>query len=90
MRKKRLPEILVKAVMSLYEGAETKVRVGLGLSEEFFVKVVVHKGFVLSFLFFAMVADEVTENVRKGWMKQIFMQTIWSLGGNYGRIEREL
>ena len=28
MRKKGLPEILVKAVMSLYEGAETKVRVG--------------------------------------------------------------
>ena len=30
MRKKGLPEILVKAVMSLYEGAETKVRVGSG------------------------------------------------------------
>ena len=28
MRKKDFPEILVKAVMSLYEGAETKVRVG--------------------------------------------------------------
>ena len=26
IRKKGLPEILVKAVMSLYEGAETKVR----------------------------------------------------------------
>ena len=32
MRKKGLPEILVKAVMSLHEEAETKVRVGLGLS----------------------------------------------------------
>ena len=38
MRKKGLPEILVKAVMSLYERAETKVRVGSGLSEEFSVK----------------------------------------------------
>ena len=36
MRKKGLPEILVKAVMSLYEGAETKVRVGSGLPEESF------------------------------------------------------
>ena len=36
MRKKGLSEILVKAVMSLYEGAETKVRVGSGLSKEFF------------------------------------------------------
>ena len=33
MRKKGLSEIVVKAVMSLYEGAETKVRVGSGLSE---------------------------------------------------------
>ena len=31
MRKKGLPEILVKAVMNLYERAETKVRVGSGL-----------------------------------------------------------
>ena len=64
-------KILVKAVMSLYEGAETKVRVGLGLSEEFSVKVGVHQGSTLSPLLFAMVIDEVTENVRKGWMKQI-------------------
>ena len=71
MRKKGLPEILVKAVMSLNEGAETKVRVGSGLSEEFSVKVGVHQGSVLSPLLFAMVIDEVTENARKGWMKQI-------------------
>ena len=71
MRKKGLPEILVKAVMSLYEEAETKVRNGSGLSEEFSVKVGVHQGSVLSPLLFAMVIDEVTENARKGWMKQI-------------------
>ena len=71
MRKKGLPEILVKAVMSLYEGAETEVRVGSGFSEEFSVKVGVHQGSVLSPLLFAMVIDEVTENARKGWMKQI-------------------
>ena len=35
MRKKGLAEILVKAVMSLYEGAETKVRVGLGRPKNF-------------------------------------------------------
>ena len=73
-RKKGLPEILVKAVMSLYERAETKVGVGSGLSEEFSVKVGVHQGFVLSPLLFAKVIDEVTENARKGWMKQI----LWS------------
>ena len=42
LRKKRLHEMLVIAVMSLYEGAKTKVRVGTELSEEFCVKVGVH------------------------------------------------
>ena len=71
MRKKGLPEILVKAVMSLYKGAETKVRVGSGLSEEFSVKVSEHQESVLSPLLFAIVMDEVTKNARKGWIKQI-------------------
>ena len=59
--------------MGLYEdeGAETKARVGSSLSEEFSVKLGVHQGSVLSPLLFAMVIDEVRENARKGWMKQI-------------------
>ena len=64
--------------MSLYKGAETRVRVGSGFSEEFSVKVGVHQGSVLSPLLFAMVIDVVTENARKGWMSKFFMQTIWS------------
>ena len=35
LRKKGLAEVLVQAVMSLYEGSRTKVRVGSGTSEEF-------------------------------------------------------
>ena len=42
MRKKGIPEVMVRAVMSLYEGAKTRVRVGLELSKEFEVKVGVH------------------------------------------------
>ena len=34
---------MVRAVMSLYEGAKTRVIVGLELSEEFEVKVGVHQ-----------------------------------------------
>ena len=37
MKKKGLPEILVKAMMSFYEGAKTKVRVTFGLLQEFSV-----------------------------------------------------
>ena len=43
MRKKGLPEILVKAVMSLYEGAETKVRVGSVCRKNFLLKLVYTK-----------------------------------------------
>ena len=78
MRKAGLPEILVKAVMSLYEGVETKFRVESGLSEEFSVKVGVHQGSVLSSSLFAMVIDEVTENATKGWMNQFFTWAIRS------------
>ena len=48
MRKRGIPEAMVRAVMSLYEGAKTRVRVGLELSEEFEVKVGVHQGSALS------------------------------------------
>ena len=48
MRKKGIPEVLVKSVMSLYEGAKTRVRVDSELSEEFEVKVVMHQRSVLS------------------------------------------
>ena len=37
LRMKRLPEILVKAVMSLYEGSKTKVKVGSEFSEKFWL-----------------------------------------------------
>ena len=53
MRKKGLSEVIVRAVMSLYDGAKTRVRVGSGYSEEFEVKVGVHQGSVLSPLLFA-------------------------------------
>ena len=39
MRKKGIPEVMVRAVMSLYEGAKTRVRVGIELFKEFEVKV---------------------------------------------------
>ena len=48
MTKKGIPEAMVRAVISLYEDAKTRVRVGLELSEEFEVKVGVLQGSVLS------------------------------------------
>ena len=72
LRKKGLPEILVKVVMSLYEDLKTKIKVGFEFSEEFYVAVGVHQGFVLSPLLFAIVMDIVTENAREGLMKKVW------------------
>ena len=64
MRKKGIPKVLVRSVMSMYEGAKTIVRVDSELSEEFDVKVGMHQGSVLSPFFFAVVVDVVTEYAR--------------------------
>lgn len=47
LRKRGVPKAMVKAVMCLYAGAKTRVRVGSELSEEYPVKVGVHQGSVL-------------------------------------------
>ena len=65
MRKKGIPEALVRSVMSLYKGANTRVRVDSELSEEFAVKVGMHQGSVLSPFLFAVVVDVVTELARE-------------------------
>ena len=71
MRKKGLPEVIVRAVMSLYHGAKTKVRVGSELSEEFSVQVGVHQESVMSPLFFAIAVDVISENAAEGLMNEI-------------------
>ena len=77
--------------MSIYKEQKRKLRVGFGLLEEFSVKVGVHQGSALSPLLFAIVIDELTENARKGWTKQILCaDDLILMGGNYGRTEREL
>ena len=64
MRKKGLLEVMVWAVMSLYDGAKTRVRVGSACSEKFEEKVGVHQGSVLSPLLFPIVVDIITKNAR--------------------------
>ena len=60
----------MKAVIILYEGSKTKVKIGSEFSEEFYVAVGVHQGSVLSSLLFAIVVDVVAENAREGLMKE--------------------
>ena len=71
MRKKGLPEVIVRAVMSLYHGAKAKVRVGSETFEEFLVQAGVHQGSVLSSLLFAIAVDVISEHAREGLMNKI-------------------
>ena len=71
IRMKGIPEDLVRLVMSLYEGARTRVRVDSELSEEIVVKVRMHQGSVLSPFLLAVVVDVVTEFVREGALSEL-------------------
>ena len=71
MRKTEIPEVLVRSVMKLYEGAKTRVRVDSVLSEEFEVNVGMYQGSVLSPFLFAVVVDVVTEFVREGALSEL-------------------
>ena len=71
IRKRGIPEAMVRSVMSLYEGAKTRVRVGLELSEVFVVKVSVHQGSAFSLLLSAIMLDMITKSVRNGLMGEM-------------------
>ena len=71
MRKKGPSEVIVRAVMSLYDGEKTRVRMGSAYLEEFEVKVGVHQGSVLSPLLFAIVVDGITENAGRGVVNEL-------------------
>ena len=71
MRKKGIPEVLVRAVIGLYKGAKTKVKVGTHLSEDFEANVVVHQRSVLSPLLFAIVIDFATNEIKEATLQEI-------------------
>ena len=61
MRKKGIPDILARSMVSVYEGEKTRVRVDCELSEVSKVNVGRHRGSVLSTFTFAVEVDVVTE-----------------------------
>ena len=66
-----LLKAIVRAVMSLYHGVKTKVRVGSELFQVFLVQVCVHQGSVSSPLLFVIAVDVISENAREGLMNEI-------------------
>ena len=71
MKKKGIPEVLVRLVMSLYEGAKTKLKVDSELSEEFVIIVGMQQGSVLSSFIFVVVVNVVTELTREGMLSEL-------------------
>ena len=71
LRKIGVEEKLVQAVMRLYEGVRTRVRVYSEVSEPFGVKVGSHQGSVLSPLLFMTVMDVLSEGVRDGLLFEL-------------------
>ena len=68
MRKKGIPDVFVRSVMSLYEDSDS---VDSELSEELEINVEIHQGPVLSPFLFALVIDAVTEFARDGALSEL-------------------
>ena len=66
LRKAEVDEWLVKAVMAMYEGAQTVIRTTEGDSKAFNVKVGLHQGSVLSPILFVIVMEMISRELRAG------------------------
>ncbi|KAK3524034.1 hypothetical protein QTP70_017548 [Hemibagrus guttatus] len=65
MRKSGVAEKYVRVVQDMYERSRTVVRCAVGQTEEFKVEVGLHQGPALSPFLFAMVMDQLSEEVRQ-------------------------
>ncbi|MCJ8729789.1 hypothetical protein PDJAM_G00110470 [Pangasius djambal] len=65
MRKSGVAEKYVRVVLDMFERSRTVVRCAVGQTEEFKVEVGLHQGSALSPFLFAMVMDQLSEEVRQ-------------------------
>ncbi|KAK3543047.1 hypothetical protein QTP70_009309 [Hemibagrus guttatus] len=65
MRKSGVAEKYVRVVQDMYERSRTVVRCAVGQTEEFDVELGLHQGSALSPFLFAMVMDQLSEEVRQ-------------------------
>ncbi|KAK3569315.1 hypothetical protein QTP86_026834 [Hemibagrus guttatus] len=65
MRKSGVAEKYVRVVQDMYERSRTVVRCAVGQTEEFKVEVGLHQGSALSHFLFAIVKDQLSEEVRQ-------------------------
>ncbi|KAK3532944.1 hypothetical protein QTP70_004548 [Hemibagrus guttatus] len=65
MRKSGVAEKYVRGVQDMYERSRTVLRCAVGQTEEFKVEVGLHQGSALSPFLFAIVMDQLSEEVRQ-------------------------
>ncbi|KAK3539458.1 hypothetical protein QTP70_008492 [Hemibagrus guttatus] len=65
MRKSGVAEKYVRVVQDMYERSRTVLRCAVGQTEEFKVEVGLHQGLAMSPFMFAMVMDQLSEEVRQ-------------------------
>ena len=71
MRKLGVDEWLVKVVQSMYQNTRSRVRVNGSFSDDFFVKVGLHQGSVLSPLLFIIVLEALSRDIRTGCPEEL-------------------
>ena len=88
LRRKGGLENEIKAIMEMYTNIETSVKVEYTRSEPFDVKDGVHQGSILSSLLFALVMDEVTQNIREGVVKEmLYADNLVLVGDNWKEVK---
>lgn len=65
LNKRKVDEAYVRIVKDMYEGATTKIKTRIGVSDSFEVRVGVHQGSALSPYLFILVLDELLKGVVK-------------------------
>ena len=72
LRRQKVPERLIILVMALYVNTRSRVKTGVGTSDEFEIKVGVHQGSALSPLLFVLVMEEAIRGERRGLWELLY------------------
>lgn len=88
LRRKGVIEREIQAIIDMYDGVRTAVKLEDDRSDWFEVKVGVHQGSVLSPLLFAVVLDEITKDVREGIPKEfLYADDLVLIGESWTEVE---
>ena len=90
MRKAGVSEKYVTTVQDMYDRCTTVVRCAAGLTEDFKVEVGLHQGSALSPFLFAIVMDQLTEEVREESSWTVMFADDIVICSEQGKVEENL